>query len=133
MAYYTPPYMQPFGGGYPMYGQQTQIQPQTPQQLNNGGILWVQGEAGAKAWAVAPGQSVTLMDSESPALYLKSADMSGVPSMRIFDLVERTPQSAIQPKVDMSKYVTREEFEALKAKLTTTQKKAVKNDVESSV
>ena len=133
MAYY-PTYMQPFGGGYPtMYGQQqnqmpTPVQqPQLPQaQQNNGGIIWVQGEAGAKAWAVAPGQSVTLMDSENPALYLKSADMSGIPSMRIFDLVERTARPTVPPapKIDMSKYVTRAEFDELKAMLTARKEAA---------
>lgn len=114
MAYY-PAYMQPFGGGYqPQY--QQQMPPQQPQQ-NNNGIIWVQGEAGAKAWAVAPGQSVTLMDSENAVLYLKSADMSGIPSMRIFDMVERTNKPAA-PSVDMSSYVTRKEFEELKAMIS---------------
>ena len=117
MAYYGSPYMQPYGGGYfpqvQQYQPQQQNAPQMPQNANNG-ILWVQGEAGAKAWAVAPGQSVTLMDSENPALYLKSADMNGIPSMRIFDLVERTKVPSV-PSVDMSNYITRKEFDELKA------------------
>lgn len=136
MAYFNQPYMQPFGGGYPnMYQNPMQMQqptqmPQQPQQpQNNSGILWVQGEAGAKAWAVAPGQSVTLMDSENPALYLKSADMSGIPSMRIFDLVERTQRPATPPaapQIDMSNYITRKEFEELKAAVNA-KKEAVNN------
>ncbi len=132
--------MQPFGGGYPNVYQnpmQMQQQAQMPQQQqqNNSGILWVQGEAGAKAWAVAPGQSVTLMDSENPALYLKSADMSGIPSMRIFDLVERTQKPpvppAAAPQIDMSQYITRKEFEELKAAVNA--KKEAANDGESAV
>lgn len=115
MAYYNNPYMPQYGGGYPQMYQQPAIQ-QPQQQQNNSGILWVQGEAGAKAWAVAPGQSVTLMDSENPALYLKSADMNGIPSMRIFDLVERT-KTVPAPQIDMSNYITRKEFEELKATL----------------
>ncbi len=45
-------------------------------------MLWVQGEAAAKSWAVAPGATVVLWDSENPFIYIKSADASGVPSMR---------------------------------------------------
>ena len=146
MAYYNAPYMQPYGGGYPNIYAQNPMQMQQPAQMtqpqpqNNNGILWVQGEAGAKAWAVAPGQSVTLMDSENPALYLKSADMSGVPSMRIFDLVERTTKPSVPPvtapQIDLSNYITRKEFDELKASLTTTstaKKKAVEHNGEPSV
>lgn len=40
-----------------------QAQYQQPQQQNvNQGILWVQGEAGAKSYLVAPNTSVLLMD-----------------------------------------------------------------------
>ena len=76
---------------YPQYNyvpQQPQVV-QQPQQDN--GILWVQGEAGAKSWAVAPGKSVMLMDSESNTFYIKSSDNSGMPMpLRIFDYKERT-------------------------------------------
>lgn len=146
MAYYNNPYMQPYGGGYPLYGQQNPMQMQQPtqmvqpQQQSNNGILWVQGEAGAKAWAVAPNQTVTLMDSENPVLYLKSADMSGVPSMRIFDLVERNNKPSVPsvtaPQIDMSNYITRKEFDEYKASMTpttTSKKKAVEHNVEPSV
>lgn len=100
---------------YPQYNNYTQqpqmIQQQTPQQ-NDNGILWVQGEAGAKSWAVAPGKSVMLMDSESNTFYIKSSDNSGMPMpLRVFDYTERTQQTT-QPQVvqhqelDMSKFVT---------------------------
>ena len=35
-------------------------------------IIWVQGEEGAKAYMVAAGNSVLLMDSENSAFYIKS-------------------------------------------------------------
>ena len=79
------------------YNPQSLTQPviQQPQPLtqpvNDTGILWVQGEAGAKSWAVAPGKSVMLMDSESNTFYIKSSDNSGMPMpLRIFDYKERT-------------------------------------------
>lgn len=107
---------------YPQYNylQQPQVvqQPsQVVQQPNDNGILWVQGEAGAKSWAVAPGKSVMLMDSESNTFYIKSSDQSGMPMpLRIFDYTERTQQSTqnqvLQSKeIDMSQFVTWEAFE----------------------
>ena len=86
-----------------------------PQQQNNNGIIWVQGEAGAKSYLVAPGQAVLLMDSESNSFYIKSSDASGMPMpLRTFDYVERTV--AKEDKVQTN-YVTREEFEKVIAEL----------------
>lgn len=75
----------------PMYYPQ-QFQPQIPQQTvqqQNNGIIWVQGEAGAKSYLVAPNTTVQLWDSESQCIYLKSADASGMPSMKILDYTIR--------------------------------------------
>lgn len=112
---------------YPSYNyvpQQQLNQPVVPQQqtvvqapVNDNGILWVQGEAGAKSWAVAPGKSVMLMDSESNTFYIKSSDNSGMPMpLRIFDYKERTAQQQTQApalqheEIDTSKFITRDEF-----------------------
>lgn len=117
-------------GGYPQYYGQPQDQlgylrsqqmmqmPQAPQQ--NNGVLWVQGEAGAKAFPVAPGGSLVLMDAENNTFYVKSSDQSGMPHMRVFDYVERTavqnqPVAAQMPQG--GDYVTRAEFDALAQKL----------------
>lgn len=94
------------------------VQQQMTQPVNDTGILWVQGEAGAKSWAVAPGKSVMLMDSESNTFYIKSSDNSGMPMpLRIFDYTERTQQST-QPvnviqheQIDTSQFITKEELE----------------------
>ena len=109
---------------YPQYipssfqPQMMQQQPQMTQQVNDTGILWVQGEAGAKSWAVAPGKSVMLMDSESNTFYIKSSDNSGMPMpLSIFDYTERTNQSTqtdnvIQhEQIDTSQFITKEELE----------------------
>lgn len=127
---------------YPQYvnssfqPQMTQQQPQMMQQpqVNDTGILWVQGEAGAKSWAVAPGKSVMLMDSESNTFYIKSSDNSGMPMpLRIFDYTERTVQSQVQPKVaqhtelDTSQFVTREELDKKLHELFSKEKEVVDN------
>lgn len=113
---------------YPQVYPQQQIQPQ-PQQNISSGIVWVQGIEGAKAHPVAPGQAVLLMDSDSDCLYLKSADMTGMPSLRVFDYKERVsaPQetknedfSQFATKEDISLYVTKDE---LKSTISELEKK----------
>ena len=97
MAYYAPFYrptyydqMQP-NQNMNQFNQQFQppTAPPTTQpmaQQGNNGLIWVQGEAGAKSYLVAPGNTVMLMDSEGERFYLKSADASGMPMpLRIFE------------------------------------------------
>lgn len=102
------------------YAPQMNGMQQMPQPQTQGAPIWVQGEAGAKSFLVAPGQSLILMDSEAEVFYIKSTDASGVPMpLRIFDYKERTgaqrpSQAAQTPSVE---YVTRAEFEAFVAKL----------------
>ena len=38
-------------------------------------FIWVQGEAGAKSYPVAPGNRIALFDSENPVVYIKSVDV----------------------------------------------------------
>lgn len=105
------------------------IQAPQPQQADTGGIIWVQGEAGAKAYLVAPGNTVQLWDSEDQVIYLKSADMSGMPSMRILDYTERTATSKTAhpgPQTPQVQYVTQEEFNALADRLTALENKPCK-------
>lgn len=104
----------------PMMGQAAQQMQGTPS------IIWVQGEEGAKAYMVAAGNSVLLMDSENSAFYIKSTDASGMPlPLRVFDYKERTtaaktpPQTAQQPGVE---FVTRAEFNALAARCAALEK-----------
>lgn len=105
--------------------QAQQYQPMQQQAQSNQSLIYVQGEAAAKSWMVGAGQSVLLMDSESPVFYIKSADTSGIPlPLRVFDYTERTqntPQNALQApnpaQIDLDgKYVTRAEYDDLQGK-----------------
>ena len=82
---------------YPQYQYQTPQVP-TPQPQQMGGRVWVSGEAGAKAYILAPNSSAELWDSEQQTIYLKSADASGIPSMKALDYTIRseTPTSPVQ-------------------------------------
>lgn len=117
---------------YPQYNNYIPQQ-QVPQQ-NDNGILWVQGEAGAKSWAVAPGKSVMLMDSESNTFYIKSSDQSGMPMpLRIFDYKERTQQQQQTPvvhqqEIDTSQFVTWDAFNTKLDEMFKTKREEVKND-----
>lgn len=116
-------------------------QPMQVQQPNNG-LIWVQGESGAKSYLVAPNATVMLMDSEGERFYLKSADASGMPlPLRIFDYKERTTVaqqafggSVTAEGVNFDNFVTREEFEQLKASIAsqTTPRKNKNNLTEDA-
>ena len=106
------------------YGFPATYQPmyQPPQQQS--GIIWVSGEAGAKAYLVAPNNTVQLWDSESQTIYLKSADASGMPSMKILDYTiretNRNPSnfsSATQDGIS-SIYATKDEIKVVSDRIT---------------
>lgn len=114
---------------YPQQNNMMQQNNQAPQQNNS--IIWVQGEAGAKSYLVAPNSTVTLWDTESETIYIKSADASGMPNMKVLDYtirgnaVERTNnipmQNGFATKDDLD--ALRADFNALKAQIEEGAKK----------
>lgn len=88
--------------------QQTVTQPQV-QQANQSNIIWIKGgDDEAKMFPVAPNSAVTLWNENEPVVYLKQADATGKPTLKIFDLVERqepeakdTKTAEYAPKSDM--------------------------------
>lgn len=119
-------------GGYPSY--QPMYQPYSQQQQQNG-IIWVTGEAGAKAYLVAPNNTVQLWDSESQTIYLKSADASGMPSIKVLDYtIRETAQNvANKPPVvsdrEMLNFATKDEIKAISDEITAIQKKLKEMEV----
>lgn len=98
--------------------------PPTSQKPSNE-LIWVQGLEGAKGFLVAPNNTVVLWDTENPVIYVKSADASGIPSMRVLDFKERNGNSQNNnenaPKTHEctcgDKFVTKEQLNELRAKL----------------
>lgn len=115
-------------------------QAQSTQQAQTGGLQWVQGEAGAKAFPVSAGQSVLLMDSENNVFYIKSTDNSGMPlPLRTFDYKERIVQStskaaqnAPQAVIDTSLFVTRNELEERLAEIVA-KSRGIPNETKGDV
>ena len=124
MAYYptySPLYPSYYAPSAPM---NVNTQPQgNAQQSANNGLVWVQGIEAAKAQFVPAGQTVLLMDSEGERFYLKSSDASGMPMpLRIFEYRETTQSNA----PNTLKYVTQDEFNALKKCVEALEGKAAK-------
>lgn len=98
------------------------------QQQPSGGIIWIQGEAAAKSYLVAPNTSVPLWDSERQTIYIKSADAAGMPSMKVIDYTIRDTQAQQQAA---PAYATREDLDVVRAQLAELQnewKKVRKDD-----
>jgi hypothetical protein len=128
-----------YGGYYPYYTQNSSLTPNfasftqnQPSNVQNNGIIWVCGEAGAKSYLVAPNTTVALWDSESQTIYLKSADASGMPSIKTLDYTVRDRVQADLSHENTSKveFVTREEFDALKRQIEALTRTEVKSDDE---
>lgn len=99
----------------PYYQPQMTMQPQLQTQQTNNGITWVQGENAAKSYPVMAGQSILLMDSENPVMYIKSTDQSGMPlPLRVFDYTERTESRSQSVQEQKTDYISRNEFEAFR-------------------
>lgn len=119
--YYQPyqPYQPPMADQL-MQLRQNQYQPnmqQVPQQQAAPSIVWVQNEMEAANYLVAPNSAVTLWDSNAPVVYLKQADASGKPSMKIYDLVERIQNPAQAQQAPLVEYAPLSRLEALEARL----------------
>lgn len=106
-------------GGYP-YGNfyqpampqmnQSQQQPnfnnlyqQPNQQTQTTQCAFVNGLEGAKAFQMLPNQTIMLMDSENPILYMKTANGMGQSTLKYYKLVETSEQeirnqNVVQPQ-----------------------------------
>lgn len=107
-----------------------QMQMQAPQQMPQQGtggndMIWVQGEAGAKAYLVAPNTTVVLWDTETPTIYVKSADGTGKPlDMRVLDFKERGASTGKEEHhcTCGEKYVEKDTFLKLQEKYEKLEK-----------
>lgn len=131
-----PTYMPSYGGyqggyqnGYYMPQPYQQVQQATqlaqPQAQNGAqnGLNWVEGAEAAKAYPVPPNCTLVLFDTKNPIMYIKSADMSGMPSTRTFRIEEigDVPIGAAG-KSEMPPSVSREEIEGFENRISALEK-----------
>ena len=105
---YNNPYFNPYQA-YP-YTQQT---PTQQPQTNYLQLTFINGIEGAKAFIVAPNQTIYLKDSDSNILYEKKADAQGRYTLTAFELKQieiNTPSPA-----PVNAYATTSDLNALKS------------------
>ena len=115
----------------PNYSYQQQSAPQVQNQINipnmnSTNLLWVQGEAAAKAAYVPVGCNMVFFDSEAQTIYIKSVDATGKPSLTILDYVERNSPVAGQPQhpeEQKIEYATKEQIDALSDQFSSVNDK----------
>jgi len=140
MANYPVPYQNNYGYSgvigqqlYPQYAAQNMTQQQTPTVQPGGhGIIWVDGEVGAKAYQFPAGwpanQPLALWDTNDTVIYIKSCNAMGMPNpiQRARYVLEdansgektRGYSGDAKPEMpDMSEYVKKEDLERLKQDL----------------
>lgn len=109
----------------PYYAQQAY---QAPASTQSNGIVWVQGDAGARSFYVPAGGTALLMDSESQRFYIKTSDQSGMPSpLRVFEYSEIIPASHSDTKE--IPYATKAEFEEFRNEINAILQNAAKRTV----
>lgn len=111
----------------PQMMQNPQMQSQSQQSPTASGIIWVSGAQEAGMYPVAPNNAVALWEQSGKTIYLKSADATGKPTMKVYDLVERTDSistaSAVQ---DEKSFATKDDVAAL-----ATAVKGILGDLET--
>lgn len=97
--FYRSPY------GYPQI-------PITPVQNRQNGIIWVQGEEGARAYMIPPNSTAMMLDSDNEGkFYIKTADNIGMSNLRTFSFKEIID---VQPVENPDKYATKDDLQELK-------------------
>ena len=157
MAYngYFPTNYNPMGYGYQQYQQPIQQSYQQPTQqggqlqIQNGGFVSVRNIEEAFNWPVAPGNSITFKDENSPYIYTKTKGFSQLeaPIFERFRLVKEEDNSAAPTMssdgknkpdsgVELKEQINMlwNEVNALKSQIEATkpkQKKPTKKEVEA--
>lgn len=107
------------------YYQQPNIQQMPQQQYYNGGVAYVNGIEGAKAYYVMPNTCVFLLDSDRPYLYKKISDTSGRASLETFKLIPEneinTTSNDSNNRIDAIEKKIDEILQALKSNVTQNE------------
>lgn len=103
--------------------------PYTPQpnysnfQPQQNTYAFVNGIEGAKSYPMQPNQTVMLMDSDNPLVYMKQSNGMGQATLKYFKLVETSEnelRGSTQPHVE---YATKADLDALAKRLDELTKK----------
>lgn len=118
---------------FPQQNYMGQAQQQQPMQIQNGGLISVRSELEAKNYPIASGTSITFKDENAPYVYTKTMGFSQLdrPTFEKFRLVkedvgegfQNAPnQAQAQNPINLSDYVQKAEFEALRSEFEAFRK-----------
>lgn len=115
----------PYVNGFnqPNYNQPNNLYPQRQYepQAADMGLIRVSGMDGAKAYPMPPNKAVALFSNDEDVFYLKTTDGAGFPTIKAYafkEISEQTQQAA-------NDFVTRQEFEELKAEVMENGKQLI--------
>lgn len=96
-------------------------QNQQPSSQNGGLFYFVNSQKEAEDWVLGAGQTAFFFERNASVFYIKSVAQNGLSQpIEVYDYTQRTEASEganSEVVVDMDKYITRDEFEVLKAEL----------------
>ena len=113
---------------YPNYQTQSMaMQPNQQNQQSGHGLIWVDGEVGAKAYQMPNGwpsnQPIALWDTNDTVIYLKSTNPMGMPNplqkahYRLEESKSASPMRSGDAEPNMGEYVRKEDMERMKQEL----------------
>lgn len=80
--------------------------------------VYVNGIEGAKAYAVAPGTTIMLIDCDAPIMYKKTADVTGKSILKYFKIIEVSEEELKPVQQNQNvQYATAEQFIEISKKL----------------
>ena len=83
-------------------------------QTQSSGLTWVTGLEAAKSWYVAPNTTIALWDSESQKIYIKSADASGMPSIKTLEYALQATEKPVERIEEVkADYLTHDDLKAV--------------------
>lgn len=100
-----PQYQQP-----PIQQAQPVQQSATTPQVSN---VWIYSEDEVSTYPVAPNNAVRLWSANEPVFYLKCADATGKPSVKVYDIVERTSAALEKPEKKLDEYAKKADLATL--------------------
>lgn len=90
------------------------LQSYLPNYQQPSAIIWVSGEAEAQMYPIAPNNAVALWERSGKAVYLKSADATGRPSLVSYDLIERVSRpsnASYEEGKNVAEYATKADLD----------------------
>ena len=112
---YVQQYQQPQFQSTAMVPAAQSNQQQTPVMSQNS-IVWINDERDALSYPIAPNNAVALWEISGKRIYVKSADATGKPTIKTYDLVEHVDAEVVDNPKELP-YAMKDDLSAVVAAL----------------